>query len=120
MEQTGLSWLTKLAIEHNNQINSIHPIASLLKLSYLTVYKPNYDNLVKQLQHQTIQFLLTVPEEVVDWAYSLNENEYKVKYGGGALKIALLGMCAEFYLEYKKIREEKKQNQTPQKDWILY
>ena len=38
----------------------------------------------------------------------------------GALKIALLGMCAEFYLEYKKIREEKKQNQTPQKDWILY
>jgi hypothetical protein len=113
MEQTVLSWLARFAIEHRNSLNAMHPIANLLKSSSLIVYKPDYDQLAKAFQLQTIQFLLTIPEEVVDWAYSLNESEYKIKYGGGALKTALLGIFAEFYLKYKKKLEEKKQSQTP-------
>jgi hypothetical protein len=113
MEQTGLSWLAKFAIEHKSNLNAMHPIANLLKSASMIVYKPDYDQLAKALQLQTIQFLLTIPEEVVDWAYSMNENEYKVRYGGGDLKIALLGISAQFYLAYKKKLEEKKQNQTP-------
>jgi len=109
MEQTGLSWIAKLAIEHKNNINAMHPIANLLKSSSLIAYESEFgQQLVPAFQLQTIHFLLTMPEDVVDWAYSMNENEYKVRYGGGALKMALLGMSAKLYLEYKKKLEEKK------------
>jgi hypothetical protein len=109
LEQTGLSWLAKLAIERKNNINAMHPIANLLKSSSFIVYESDYGRqLVSTFQLQTIHFLLTMPEEVVDWAYSMNENEYRVRYGGGALKIALLGISAKLYLEYKKKLEEKK------------
>ena len=113
MEQTGLSWLAKLAVEHKNNLNAMHPIANLLKSSSSIVYKSDFGKrLVSEFQFQTIEFLLTIPEEVVDWAYSLNETEYKVKYGGGILKAALLGISAKFYLEYRRKLEEKKRNQT--------
>lgn len=112
MEQTGLSWLAKLAIERKNNINAMHPIANLLKSSSFIVYESDFGRqLASTFQLQTINFLLTMPEEVVDWAYSLNESEYKVKYGGGDLKIALLGIAAKFYLEYKKKLEEKKKGE---------
>ena len=109
LECASLSWLTKFAIEQKKSINAMHSVANLLKSASPFVYtSDNGQKLVDAYKQQIINFLLTIPEEIVDWAYSLNENEYKTRYGSGFLKIALLGQTAKFYLRYKeKLREQK-------------
>lgn len=67
--------------------------------------------LAETFKDQSANFLLTMPEEIVDWAYSMNETEYKNRYGGGLIKIALLGQSAKFYLRYKEKLREKKEGQ---------
>ncbi|HLE75346.1 MAG TPA: hypothetical protein VI864_04790 [Candidatus Bathyarchaeia archaeon] len=112
-EEASLSWLAKLAVERKNNFIAMHPISALLKTATLTVYTSDFGRkLASAFQTQIIKFLLTIPEEVVDWAYSINENEYKVKYGNSDLKIALLGMSAKFYLEYKEELKKKKKTAT--------
>jgi len=109
MEFTTLSWLTRFAIEQKESMSAMHCVASLLKTASPFVYvSDDGQKLVTAYKLQTIKFLLTIPENIVEWAYSLNENEYKMRYGEGLLKIALLGQIAEFYLQYKeKLREQK-------------
>jgi len=105
-ELVSLCVLAKLASEKNG-LNALPPVEALFRLVMGTLYE-NHKDLEDKIRKDTIKFLVTLPEKIIDDAYSDLENKYQVKYGGGILKIALLGQLAKLYLDYRDTRFPKR------------
>jgi len=111
MEFVSLSVLAKFVCERN-EINAMHPVAALFEHALGATYDDERIN--EKIRNDIITFFVSLPERVIDYAYGILETRYKTRYGGGILKIGLLGMLAKFYLEYRDIRfpKEKKEKRA--------
>lgn len=93
---------------------SYPPVKALFRHALGAVYE-NRKEFGNEIRKKTINFLVSLPEKVIDDAYNDLQNKYQVKNGGGILKIVLLGQLAKFYLDYRKAHFPKKKKKSKEK-----
>lgn len=103
LEFVSLCVLSKLACDNKNWLSAISSVEALLEHNLGTFYT-KHKELNDATQKRTIDFLITLPDQVIQDTFDDLKNKYEVKYGDGILKITLIARLAKLYLEYRKTR----------------